>query len=142
MSSRNDRIRVTSTIRSEECPKGQTETTEYGANRMIKGNKTFVFYDEPEQEGGGLIAVRVVIEENPGQPPVATIRRSGTNVEYLLTFVQGETTQSFYKSMLGKMNVEVITKTCSYRDNCLRLAYRLSLGGSSVGDFEVELTIY
>ncbi|HEU5141028.1 MAG TPA: DUF1934 domain-containing protein [Bacillales bacterium] len=138
----SDKIPVVIDLVTEVNNESGKETTNNQVNGTIltKENATYIRYKEEIEDTG---SVRNVIKINEEE---VTIIRNGA-VGMRQSFLEGQTTEGFYDTQFGSMNMETFTRRVDYewttREGIgnMKLAYQLKLQGNDLGRVTLTFAI-
>ncbi|HEX7064203.1 MAG TPA: DUF1934 domain-containing protein [Bacillales bacterium] len=118
----------------------ETTSNQVNGTILTKENTTYIRYKEEIEDTGSVRNVIKISEEE------VTIIRNGA-VGMHQRFLEGQTTEGFYDTQFGTMNMETVTKRVDYdwrpREGTgnIELAYQLKLQGNDLGRVTLTFAI-
>ncbi|WP_274363955.1 DUF1934 domain-containing protein [Paenibacillus thermotolerans] len=126
-------------IRLHTAHDGERQTVRAKGHVYLKGQHTYIRYEEPATEQHGAVTTTIKIADRS----VTVIRRGAVTSEQ--RFVPGIATRGFYETPQASFPLETSTKTLdiSLADGIgyVEWTYTLLIGGAQAGRFRLRLVV-
>lgn len=125
-------------IRIESRSGGESVVQTAEGNLYLKGNHTYIRYEEPPEELGRTVTL---LKLSPGE--LRIIRQGDVQAEQ--TFVPGEKRIGFYQTAQGRMELDIQThefrSESGQGSRTLTWSYDLYAAGDHAGRYRIKLSI-